>query len=256
MRQVHGHRDLRVRDLVHDRVHRRSHRGWRCGHHGMRGFLNPDVCWEPPRLQRCPAPSAALLPHRASARGIGARCCGPKADGTGAGKELAATILYILAGIVHFVGAVLALLWYLALAEDVKKHCDDLCKDWETDWWAEYESRAECDAYYDQTCKDYEVRTAARASSPRAPLRALSPAWPCHAQSTTLGFLAILIFPTVAFCVACGILEIIGAVLCFKARGRPHAFPRRAHMPVSHSPASVWQPRSALAIPLETLDEF
>eukprot|EP00908_Phaeocystis_cordata_P017377 Transcript_287.p2 GENE.Transcript_287~~Transcript_287.p2 ORF type:complete len:246 (-),score=57.55 Transcript_287:209-850(-) len=192
MRQVHGHRDLRVRDLVHDRVHRRSHRGWRCGHHGMRGFLNPDVCWEPPSLQRCPAPSAALLPHRASARGIGARCCGPKADGTGAGKELAATILYILAGIVHFVGAVLALLWYLALAEDVKKHCDDLCKDWETDWWAEYESRAECDAYYDQTCKDYE--------------------------SATLGFLAILIFPTVAFCVACGILEIIGAVLCFKAK--------------------------------------
>ena len=49
------------------------------------------------------------------------RCCGPKADGTGAGKELAAAILYILAGIVHFVGAVLGLLWYFALAEDVKK---------------------------------------------------------------------------------------------------------------------------------------
>jgi hypothetical protein len=123
-------------------------------------------------------------------------CCGPKADGTGAGKELAAAILYILAGIVHFVGAVLGLLWYFALAEDVKKHCDDLCKDWETqynwDTWQEYESRAECDAQYDQTCKDYE--------------------------STTLGFLAILIFPTVGFCVVCGILEIIGAVLCFKAK--------------------------------------
>lgn len=106
-------------------------------------------------------------------------CCGPSSSGQGGGIMLAALILYIIGALAEIIGAIVGLIAYLGLAAQYTLMCD-------------YDSSGSIESGgipSEQDC-----------------------------MNTLLGLTAIFIFPAVIVGFVAGVLQIVGAVMAWKAK--------------------------------------
>ena len=106
-------------------------------------------------------------------------CCGPK-PGDPATKLTACFVLFIFGAVLHLLGALLCIIWYIGVVSDA----DDWCENWCTDSW--YQTEEEC-------CSDH--------------------------RDAVIGWVSVLVIPNVIINVLAVCFEIPAIIFCWKAKG-------------------------------------
>ena len=106
-------------------------------------------------------------------------CCGPK-PGDNNTKLLACFVMFILGGILHILGALLCIIWYIGLVADADEWCDDWCS---VDTW--YQTAEQC-------CEDH--------------------------KAIVIGWSSVLVIPNVVINVIALIFELIAAAKCWSGK--------------------------------------
>lgn len=157
-------------------------------------------------------------------------CCGPGPDGGGAGKEVAAMVLFILAALFEVLGLALGLLWFFAAVSTANDTCSFGCPDsrrqlfdgsYYSGWGGSYYSGWDWGVDYSYLGSywgfDYSGWGYGTYSS-YSSYSFCDDDTISTCVNTAVGIMAILIFPTVILSAVTAILTLVGVCKANSAR--------------------------------------